>query len=351
MHIDEKGDNSLNILMYTYANHQMGMGHIYRMSTLGSFLKKREHDIQFFIPDWKEGVTKIFQDGWPQISIPVNQFENEIHYKNKLQNLRFDCIIVDALNVSEQIMKLFREKTNLLISFDNNGDGRFFSDILINILYKRLPPLHAPKLEINDYSYIIISDEFGDIHQKEKVIPKTVQKILITQGGSDTYGVVPQLIDVIETTKTDIEFFIFIGPAFKHHKELALSVKKSALKIHVIKNIKNPWDLFYDMDLAISGGGMTLFELLCLGIPTITTTQEIKELETIDDLTKNNLILNLGYFDKTKKEQISSLISDIDRDYEKRLKLSTNSKKYMDGNGCERIADLIEKYYSKVKVP
>lgn len=338
----------MNILIYTYANHQMGMGHVYRMSTLGSFLKKREHDILFFIPDWEEGVTKIFQEGWSQISIPINQFENEIHYKKKLHNLRFDCIIVDALNVSEPIMNIFREKTNLLISFDNIGHGRFLTDILINVLYKRPPPLPAPKFEINSYSHIIISNEFGEIHQKEKLIQKTIQKILITQGGSDTYGVVPQLIDVINTTNNAIEYFIFIGPGFKHYEELELSVKKSALKIHIIKNLTDPWNLFFDMDLAISAGGMTLFELLCLGIPTITTTQEIKELETINDLTKNNLIINLGYFDETKKEQISSLISDLNRDYGKRLMLSTNSKKYMDGKGCERIADLIEKYDLKV---
>ena len=348
MHISEKGDNSLNILIYTFGNHQMGMGHVYRMSYLGIFLRKMGHDIHFFIPDWEEGITKIFQDGWQQIPIPVNQFENEIYYKDKLKDLKFDCIIVDALNVSEPIMKIFRKKTDLLISFDNIGNGRFFADILINILYKRLPPLPAPKLEINDYRYIIISNEFGEIHQKEKVILKTVQKILITQGGSDTYGIVPQLIDAIDTTNINSEYFVFIGPGFKHHENLALSVKKSALKLHIIKNITDPWNLFFNMDLAVSAGGMTLFELLCLGVPTITTTQEIKELETIDDLTKNNLIINLGYFDITKKEQISSLISDLNRDYVKRLMLSTNSKKFMDGKGCERIASLIENYYLKV---
>ena len=210
MHISEKGDNSLNILIYTFGNHQMGMGHVYRMSYLGIFLRKMGHDIHFFIPDWEEGITKIFQDGWQQIPIPVNQFENEIYYKDKLKDLKFDCIIVDALNVSEPIMKIFRKKTDLLISFDNIGNGRFFADILINILYKRLPPLPAPKLEINDYRYIIISNEFGEIHQKEKVILKTVQKILITQGGSDTYGIVPQLIDAIDTTNINSEYFVFI---------------------------------------------------------------------------------------------------------------------------------------------
>jgi len=326
----------------------MGMGHVYRMSYLGIYLRSMGHNIRFFMPNWEDGVTKIFQEGWQQILIPVNHFENEIYYKNKLKNFKFDCIIVDALNVSEPIMKIFREKTNLLISFDNIGNGRFFADILINILYKRLPPLSAPKLEINDYSYIIISDEFGKIHQKEKVIPKTIRKILITQGGSDTYGIVPQLIDAIDTINSNIEYFVVIGPGFKHHENLDLSVKKSALKIHIIKNITDPWNLFFNMDLAISAGGMTLLELLCLGVPTITTTQEIKELETIDDLINNNLIINLGYFDKTKKEQITSLIFGLNKDYVKRLMLSTNSKKYIDGKGCKRIADLIEKYYLKV---
>ena len=44
-------------------------------------------------------------------------------------------------------------------------------------------------------------------------------------------------------------------------------VEKTRLKIEILRDVKKTWELFYKMDMAISGGGMTLFELMCCGVP------------------------------------------------------------------------------------
>lgn len=339
----------MKVLVYTYGNHEMGMGHVYRMLNLASLLKERGHSISFLMPSWAEGVKKITEYKWRMIEIPLDFFEREQTYKRLLDDCVFDCIVVDALDVSKNIMKLFKENTKLLLSLDNIGDGRFFSDILINILYKCEHKLKKPKIEINSLDYLILNGNFKKFNLKEKSINEVLRRILITQGGSDTYGVVPKIVGKLNTLSKELEYTILIGPAFKHYKELKFSVKESNLKINIMKNVKVPGELFYNMDLAISGGGMTLFELLCVGVPCITITQEYKELETIDYLDKLDLVENIGLYEDIQKENISNSINQLINNYNKRIKMSEKSKKTIDGGGCERTVDLIEDSLSRCR--
>jgi spore coat polysaccharide biosynthesis predicted glycosyltransferase SpsG len=332
----------MDVLIYTYGNHEMGMGHIYRMLNLASALKKRGHGILFLMPSWAEGIKKIREEGGEIKEIPIAFFEEEHVYKHLLGDRFFDCIIADALNVSENIMKLFREKTKLLLSLDNIGDGRFFSDVLINILYKCEPKLKKPKIEINSFDYLILNENFKKFNLKGKVINKKVNKILITQGGSDTYGVVPKIMDELNNLSTEIECDVLVGSAFKHHEELISSIRNSNLKINIEENIRGTWELFFDVDIAISGGGMTLFELLCVGIPCIVLTQEYKEMETINYLNELKLIDMLGLYERHQDGDLLNATIKLINNYNRRLEMSEIGKKVIDGGGCERTVDLID---------
>ena len=339
----------MDVLIYTYGNHKMGMGHVYRMLNLANLLKKRGHNILFLLPAWTEGVKKITEYKWKIIEIPIDRFEQEQAYRQLLDDCIFDCIIVDALDVSKNIMKLFREKTKLLLSLDNIGEGRFLSDILINILYKREPKLKKPKIEINSFDYLILNENFKKFNLKEKIINKEVKKILITQGGSDTYGVVPKIMEELNKLPMELECDVLIGPAFKHHEELISSIRNSDLKINIEENIRKTWELFYDVDIAISGGGMTLFELLCVGVPCIVLTQEYKEMETLNFLNELKLIDMLGLYERLQDGDILNVTIELINNYNKRIEMSEKGKKVIDGSGCERIADLIEDCLSNVE--
>ena len=336
----------MDVLIYTYGNHKMGMGHIYRMLNLASVLKKRGHEILFLMPAWAEGVKKVREEEREMIEIPVEFFEEKNVYKQLLKDCIFDCIIADALNVSEDIMKLFSEKGKLLLSLDNIGDGRFYSDILINILYRTEPRLMKPKIEINSFDYLILNENFKKFNLKEKIVNKEVNKILITQGGSDTYGVVPKIMAELNKLPMDLECDVLVGSAFKHHEELISSIQNSDLKINIVENITKTWELFYNVDMAISGGGMTLFELLCVGVPCIVLTQEYKELETINYLNELKLIDMLGLYEKLHEGDILNASIELINNYNRRLEMGEKGKKVIDGGGCERTIDLIEECLS-----
>lgn len=339
----------MNILIYTYGNHKMGMGHIYRMLNLATLLREKGHNILFLVPSWKEGIKEISKQGEKIIKIPINDFKRESPHKSLLEDHSFDCIIVDALNVAKPIMKLFRNKAKILLSLDNTGNGRIFSDILINVLYRKKPTLLKPKIEVNDFNYLILNRNFKKFNAKKKIIKKKIEKVLITQGGSDTYGITPKIIaELNKFSDRKIKYYVMVGPAFKHFKKLKSTVKRSNLNIRILKNVTKTWELFYKMDIAVSGAGMTLFELMCLGVPCLVLTQEYKEMETIDYLKGRGFIESLGLYEKTKKDDILNKAEDLINNYDRRIEMNRNSKKAIDGKGGGRIIKLIEDRFNKI---
>lgn len=320
------------------------------MLNLADSLEEKNNEVYFLLPAWKEGINKIKENKKKIIKIPVASFEKESVYSLLLKDRNFDCIIVDALRVSKKIMRLFKGKSKILLSLDNTGQGRFFSDILINILYRKNPKLKKPKIEINSFRYLILNKNFQRVNLKKKSVSKKIKKILITQGGSDTYGTVPKIINKLNGLLANFESYILLGSAFKHNRELKFSIKNNDLKVKVLKDIKNPWELFQQMDMAISGGGMTLLELLSCGIPCLALTQERKEMETINYLKNLGLIEKIGFYGKNSESDILKKTQVLINNYEKRIKLNKNSKKMIDGKGCERIINLIEKYFNKLNI-
>jgi len=339
----------MKILIYTYGNHKMGMGHIVRMLCLSETLERKGHTVSFLVPDWKEGIKKLKNERKKIIKISLNDFEQSSAYRKVLNDYDSDCIIVDALKVAEPLMKLFRQKGKLLVSLDNTGEGRVFSDILINILYRKLPKLKKPKLEINDFNYLILNENFGKFNSKQKPVPEKARNLLITQGGSDTYGMVPKIINELNGLPKGLKCYVLVGSAFKHRRELTSSVKNKKLKVKILEDIKEPWKLFYEMDMAITGGGMTLFELLCVGVPCVTVTQEYKELETLSYLEKLDLIENLGFYKDLKKGALKKRIIQLMDNYSVRTKRSKKGKRIIDGKGVERVISLIENYFNRFK--
>lgn len=320
----------------------MGMGHIYRMLSLASLLKEDEHTMHFLMPAWEDGINEVAQDNYDIVQIDTKDFENEDVYRKQLDihsnNSIFDCIIVDALNVSENIMNLFSNNSKLLVSLDHVGSGRFYSDILLNVLYRTTPKLQDP-IEYNGFEYLIVDNHFKQFNEKDKTIKKNVLKILIIQGGSDTHGLMPKIINDLNGLAYKWECVALIGHAFKHRQELEDAIKNSDLKITVLNDIKDPWKLFYDVDIAITGGGVTLFELLCVGTPCITLTGESKELETMAYL--KDLTIMLGLYDGIQKTKIRDAVDDLIKDYEKRIEMSEKGKQMIDGAGAKRLLTLM----------
>ena len=334
----------MNIVFYTYGSHRMGMGHIYRsIALIKAFEKKCDGvSVRLLSKNYEDGIMKIKEFGYPVVQIPLDMSEQkEIEYCSSiLQALQPDVLVTDALEITPTKMALFKEYSKYLVSIDDTGDGRLMANLAVNVLFQA-PANDNDRAELRDLSYLILREEFCAPNRPAIAINPVVKRILVTQGGSDTYGVTIKIARALDKVDDSIEIILLLGPAFKHEKELEAVLRESRRHFTVERNVRDVASLFSRCDLAITGGGMTLFELAAVGVPSIVLTQEYKEIETIKRVHDYGFIRNLGLSENVSEEDIYCSVNELIENYSLRNKMSETSRKIVDGLGAERIVEII----------
>jgi len=191
--------------------------------------------------------------------------------------------------------------------------------------------------------YTILNNNF----KKRKVITKNVSSILVLQGGSDTYCLIPRIIDAINLIDGNFYITVVVGPSFKCWKKLHSAKNRSTKLLKILSNVKNMSSIMLKNDLVITGGGMTLLELSYCGIPSIIICGQKIEEETANLLQKKGFGINLGFNPKISKSTISQTTNQLILDYPLRKKMNNVGKKLLDNKGTDRVVTIISKYLDR----
>ena len=98
------------------------------------------------------------------------------------------------------------------------------------------------------------------------------------------------------------------------------------------------------VDLVISSGGITPFELAAMQIPSLLISAEQKELETMQMLAELGCAINLGKHSKKSLKQLVTQISHLVENPHERLILKKNASSTVLCDGGKIINDFILKH-------
>lgn len=312
-------------------NNEIGMGHIYRVRKIASLLKANNMKVYIFTKCDPNNVELLKKCSDEIFFIKENVSEIEF-IKFKIKYLRIKLFVLDKLNTDISYISSVKESCKVLC-LDDNGIGSTKADLVINGIV-RSPYTQTYEHILFGPKYIILN--LPATISPIKIINKKVAKVLLSFGGSDpnniTLYALNNLIDL-----EDIEITVCIGPAFK--KTLVDTINKMIdghKNINVIR-VDDISSYIIESDLCIVSGGITLFEVAYLGVPSIVICQVDHQVETAKLFEANNACLNLGLHSELGEEHLKQEFFNIINDYQRREELSMASKLYVDGKGIERI--------------
>lgn len=334
----------MHCVVYSYGSHERGMGHVYQSYALACALREvAGAQLTFLTPDYPEGMEKFRQWGLELIPVPrqLQDEEKNSFIEAKIADIEIDALIVDILESSPALMAYFRTKTSCLVSIDDIGAGRAYADLLFNVIHHppRLPG--ASYLEINDLRYVILRQDFARAHQQKKEMPARVGRILVTQGGSDTFGGIIEIARALAGLPAEIEILLLTGSAFAHRAELEKTLGELPRPFRVLRDVQDMAGLMLGCDLAITGVGKTVFELAAVGVPLIMITEEPRELETAQIMVQHVLCENLGLRAEAGRETILRTVERLIPAQDRRVAMSLSGKKAVDGMGAMHVANRI----------
>ncbi len=302
------------------ASHSKGMGHLFRMLNFAKYLKKQKEEFIFLINDNDKTKDILVLHNISYIIVDLDDFTSNWEFVI-IEKYDIKYWINDRLDTNKQHSLNIKNRDIKLITLDDLGSGAKYSDINICGLFFHNNTLESKKI-LKGIKHLILNDEI----QKYKKVRAEIKNILVTLGGSDTYGVTIKVLKLLK--KYNIKATIHIGPSFEDRKELN---KELTSDYKVITYVPSLIEEFSKCDLAITGGGITPFEANASGLPCLIIANELFEIPNgkfLDDLGSSKF---LGYYDNID-ETILSNLDDLDIN-----SMSKNGMKYLNTQAVEKI--------------
>ncbi|MDB3990735.1 hypothetical protein N9425_02645 [Gammaproteobacteria bacterium] len=327
-------------------SHDLGLGHIYRTKALAEVITENNEKCVFVINE--DIKSKSILKGFKVIELdPENNLTKEIEKIDCLvKNYSINLIINDLFDYPIEYCRFLKNQESKIVSFHEHQISDSFSDLVIN--YNTFPgAFNSDSLDYDSClgpSYCIFPKSLRKLEKTKKKGNKI--KILLSFGGSDPSKYTTKVLEYLIKTKHQMvaidQIVVHLGPSNNQIEYIKKLIKRSNLEITIKSNVKNLHTLLSECDLAFASGGNTMYELCCLGIPTLIFPQNQHQENFSLELNKRKIIKLIKREMIGNESFIITAINKVLSDRDERERMSSVAKQAFNKNG-------VDKVYMKIK--
>ncbi len=343
-------DNKKVIGFRLDANKEVASGHMMRCISIAKECAGLNMVCVFFVaPDsFAEPIEKA---GYKIVRLDLKWNDWDYGTSNLIKSIRnekIDYLVVDSYLVTTTFFEALSKEVKIL-----------YLDDICKQVYDVDAALHYSEWEnentiknlyketnvkvFSGMKYVPLRDEFKQSANKEK------EKIdfLITTGGTDKYHVTKKLIQAIKNDEelSNLKVCAIFGsmnPDFKEMKEEC----EGNNNIETLQNVSNMSELMRASRFAVTAGGMSVYEMMACGTYFFVFSFSDDQTYFGERLEKHGNSVFVGDIRYEGDKVIDNIINELKNS----LKLSKNevekvisaNRECADGDGCARIAKLIE---------
>jgi len=351
----------MNILFRTDASVEIGSGHVMRCLTLADSLRDRGAKCEFVCSEIKGNLIDLIEsNGYQTYKIaPFGEERDkgvanntEAHFswgsdaKKTIEAIRlgafYDWLVIDhyALDANWEI--LVQGISNKLMVIDDLANRPHSCSLLVDQNYededRYLDLLPANCITLLGPKYALLRPEYAAARDIKNEVKVNITRVLIYFGGSDLSNMTEKcLLALTADGLVHLSVDIVVGASYSHYESLlSMSARRGGVRIY--KSLPHLADLMVKADLAIGGGGVTSWERLCVGLPSLVVSQAQNQIPISKILHQSGMINLLS----TKTDITVDNIRDAILDEMKTKKISkkmNEAMKLCDGLGANRVIE------------
>ena len=332
------------------ANEIIGTGHVMRCLSIAEEVRRQGEEVTFIIADERTEMI-ITEKGFQIICLSSvwNDLDKEIDkLLQVIAEYSISLLLIDSYYVTKEYLETLHRYIRIAY-IDDLNQFIYPVDYLINY------NIYAENLDYpNQYrkadfletkfmlgcSYAPLRPEFSNV---QRVIKNKVSKILITSGGTDNYNVVGNILESLSarTWFSEMDYYVILG-RFNIHKSELEERWRNRKNVHLLSNVDNMVDYMKSCDIAVTAGGVTTYELCACGIPSVMYTLADNQLQIAQTVSEQDLIPWIGDVRQEMNTCMDKLVQELESikdDVGKRKRISSEMKRLVDGEGCNRIVE------------
>ena len=262
----------MNVAILTEGGKNIGFGHVARCSSIYQAFEQFNISPKLII-NGDDSVKSIL----PNMDVDIKNWIEDLSIISDV-----DIVIVDSYLANIEVLTEISNCVPLVAYVDDNNRLDYPKGVVIN---GTLDVSNMNYQKRDDVVYLV-GNEFIPLRKDFWDIPKlkindSIENILITLGGNDLRNLTPKILELLNNNFPKINKKIIIADSFENVSEIE-KLKNSNVELIYSPNSAEIIDAMSSVDLAISASGQTLYELACIGVPTVAIG--------IIDNQKNNIL-------------------------------------------------------------
>ena len=261
------------------------MGHFYRSLNLAEGLANAGQAYTFYLNDHAPSRQILVEQGVPHRVVGLEDFSGD-WVASLIHQDGITLWVNDRLDTDVRHAEKVKATGIPLATFDDRGTGAALADLHIAALAFDGQERLAGAKVLRGADYLILNSQISDYTR----LRNQLSSILVTLGGSDTYGVTVKMVQLLKAM--GLSATIVVGPAFIHMAMLDEVLTEGFI---LKRGVPSMIEEFYRHDLAITGGGITPFEANASGLPCVVIANELFEIPVGMELQKLGGSVFSGY--------------------------------------------------------
>jgi len=337
--------NGEQLILRSDASTQIGSGHLMRCLALAQAWKDAGGKVTVITSCQGEGLLQRLRDEQFDIKLLSSAYPDKADWnftRDILAGHPGAWVVLDGYHFDEVYQRQIKEAGHRLLVIDDMAHLKhYYADIVLN------QNLHAEQLNyacepftrlLLGARHVLLRREFLAWQEWHRAIPEVARRVLVTLGGGDPENNTLKVIKALEEADVhDLEAKVLIGASNPHAGALEQAAKQSRIPIRLMRDAKNMPELMAWADVAISGGGTTVWELLFMGIPSLFLIVADNQRYTTECIENQGFGKNLGTAQNISTESLTEAITSFMKDSNLRATISRKARQMVDGQGAQRV--------------
>lgn len=330
------------IYIRTDMNDIIATGHVMRTLAVADAARMRGEETTFILAD-AQAAALLEERKYPYLILHTawNDMESELPaLKRVIRERKIKRILVDSYQVTP---RYFEELNKIVeaVYIDDLNAFHYEVDTLIcyaNYWEKfRYEEKYPGTRLLLGTEYVPLRQVFFD--RGRKSIAPQIKRVLLMSGGTDRYGVLERFLNETDT-KSYEQIDVICGRYNGAYDTLCREyAQEQNIRIH--RAVPDIECYMIEADLAISAGGITLYELCACGTPTISYALADNQLDNVKKFQEDGQI---AYAGDVRTDDVVKNIKRCMEIYDAasvRQEKSLQMQELVDGKGARRIADVL----------
>jgi UDP-2,4-diacetamido-2,4,6-trideoxy-beta-L-altropyranose hydrolase len=335
------------------AGPDIGLGHLQRCLSLAAALQRAGSRCVFLICRDAVAEQRVRACGFDVAGLDGVKPGDKEDLKQTLEashRHRCGAIVVDSYDVDGDYLAQLRRAGLFVVAIDDLARFPFPCQVVVN---GSAGTAHLPYVSAAGDTVFLIGTEFvllgQDFHAAAaRIGNEAVHELLVTVGGSDRHGLMPQLLSQLDDLPAEVAINAVVGPFFENRADVEDAARRCRRTVRLIDGPASIRDLMLRADVAVSGGGQTLYELAATGTPTVAFEVDANQSHNLDALAAEGVLLLVeGPREAGFPARVSRAVMALIGCSDERKRMSAAGRRVVDGQGATRLAKTIIDLYGQ----